>query len=173
MVGLGLMPRESDPPQNAPAASRARAWVRLGDEELLKVRLCDLNLTVEDSRLARPICAAWLQRTRRPRHRLQTPRLARRGMVFAGWRARHCRTVLPGASATRATRAAHDALGRRRRNTRWLMRILRHEAGHALDNAYRLRRRASWREMFDPASLPYPERYRARPGESALRPSPR
>ncbi len=49
-------------------------------------------------------------------------------------------------------------------NTRWLMRILRHEAGHALDNAYRLRRRASWRETFGPASLPYPERYRARPG---------
>ncbi|HLY51778.1 MAG TPA: hypothetical protein VKQ31_02095, partial [Steroidobacteraceae bacterium] len=39
-----------------------------------------------------------------------------------------------------------------------------HEAGHALDNAYRLRRRARWRETFGPASLPYPERYRARAG---------
>ena len=44
------------------------------------------------------------------------------------------------------------------------MRILRHEAGHALDNAYRLRRRRRWREVFGPASLPYPARYRARPG---------
>jgi hypothetical protein len=44
------------------------------------------------------------------------------------------------------------------------MRILRHEAGHALDNAYRLRRRKCWREVFGPASLPYPHRYRARPG---------
>src|SRR5271168_675154 len=34
---------------------RARAWVRLSDEELLKVRLCDLNLTVENSRLGRPM----------------------------------------------------------------------------------------------------------------------
>jgi hypothetical protein len=49
-------------------------------------------------------------------------------------------------------------------NTRLLMRILRHEAGHALDNAYRLRRRKRWRQAFGPASLPYPARYRARPG---------
>ena len=46
----------------------------------------------------------------------------------------------------------------------WGMRILRHEAGHALDNAYRLRRRRVWRDVFGPASLPYPHRYRARPG---------
>jgi len=38
-----------------PAARRARAWLRLPDEELLKVRLCDLDLTVENSRLARPM----------------------------------------------------------------------------------------------------------------------
>ena len=49
-------------------------------------------------------------------------------------------------------------------NTNWMMRILRHEVGHAIDTAYRLRRRARWREMFGPASLPYPESYRARPG---------
>jgi hypothetical protein len=49
-------------------------------------------------------------------------------------------------------------------NSRWFMRILRHEAGHALDNAYRLRRRKRWREVFGPASLQYPARYKARPG---------
>jgi len=49
-------------------------------------------------------------------------------------------------------------------NANWLMRILRHEAGHALDTAYRLRRRRRWRETFGPASLPYPDRYTARPG---------
>ena len=49
-------------------------------------------------------------------------------------------------------------------NTRWFMRILRHEAGHAVDNAYRLRRRKRWREVFGPASLQYPDRYKARPG---------
>ncbi len=44
------------------------------------------------------------------------------------------------------------------------MRILRHEAGHAIDTAYRLRRRRRWREVFGPASLPYPDTYKARPG---------
>ncbi len=49
-------------------------------------------------------------------------------------------------------------------NRNWLMRILRHEAGHAIDSAYRLRRRRHWREVFGPASLPYPDTYRPRPG---------
>ena len=49
-------------------------------------------------------------------------------------------------------------------NRNWLMRILRHEAGHAIDTAYRLRRRSRWRAVFGPASLPYPVTYRPRPG---------
>ena len=48
-------------------------------------------------------------------------------------------------------------------NRGWLMRILRHEAGHAIDSAYRLRRRRRWRELFGSASLPYPDAYRPRP----------
>jgi len=49
-------------------------------------------------------------------------------------------------------------------NTRELMRILRHEAGHAIDNAFRLRRRAGWRAAFGPASRHYAGSYRPRPG---------
>jgi hypothetical protein len=45
---------------------------------------------------------------------------------------------------------------------RWLQRILRHETGHAIDNAYRLRRRKRWRQVFGPASRPYPLRYAPR-----------
>ena len=43
------------------------------------------------------------------------------------------------------------------------LRLLRHETGHAVDNAYRLHRRASWREHFGPFSRPYRVSYRARP----------
>jgi hypothetical protein len=53
-------------------------------------------------------------------------------------------------------------------NSNWMMRILRHEVGHAIDTAYRLRRRARWRELFGPASLPYPKSYRARPGSRSF-----
>jgi hypothetical protein len=45
----------------------------------------------------------------------------------------------------------------------WCMRILRHEAGHAIDNAYRLRRRARRREVFGSPSEPYPEFYTPKP----------
>lgn len=43
------------------------------------------------------------------------------------------------------------------------MRLLRHEAGHALDTAYRIRRRRKWRETFGRASKPYPRYYTPRP----------
>ncbi|MFQ5670354.1 MAG: putative zinc-binding metallopeptidase [Acidobacteriota bacterium] len=43
------------------------------------------------------------------------------------------------------------------------MRILRHEAGHALCHAYRLHRRRHWQRLFGPSSQPYPTMYRPRP----------
>ena len=45
----------------------------------------------------------------------------------------------------------------------WCMRILRHEAGHALDNAFRLRLRRQRRRVFGLPSKPYPEFYTPRP----------
>lgn len=45
----------------------------------------------------------------------------------------------------------------------WCMRILRHETGHAIDTAYRLRRRRSWREVFGGSSQPYPDHYQPKP----------
>lgn len=48
-------------------------------------------------------------------------------------------------------------------NRKWRLRIMRHEAGHAIDNAYGLRRRANWRRVFGRASAPYPDAYSPRP----------
>jgi hypothetical protein len=48
-------------------------------------------------------------------------------------------------------------------NPEWCMRILRHEAGHALDNAFRLRLKRQRREIFGNPSTPYPEFYTPRP----------
>ncbi|MEZ6069819.1 MAG: putative zinc-binding metallopeptidase [Pirellulales bacterium] len=45
----------------------------------------------------------------------------------------------------------------------WCMRILRHEAGHAVETAYRLGRRRKWQQLFGKASKPYPEFYRPKP----------
>ena len=49
----------------------------------------------------------------------------------------------------------------------WCMRILRHETGHAIDNAYRLRRRRRRQQLFGLSSQPYPEYYTPRPYSSA------
>jgi hypothetical protein len=43
------------------------------------------------------------------------------------------------------------------------MRVLRHEAGHALDNAFRFHEKRRWRELFGSFSRPYPESYKPKP----------
>jgi hypothetical protein len=45
----------------------------------------------------------------------------------------------------------------------WCMRILRHEAGHAIENAYRLRRLRRRQQVFGRSSDPYPKYYSPRP----------
>ena len=45
----------------------------------------------------------------------------------------------------------------------WCMRILRHETGHAIENAYRLRRRRSRQKIFGHTSVPYPDCYLPKP----------
>ena len=138
------------------------AWTRLSDEELLSVRFCDLNLSIERSALKRRV------------HRLYRE-LENRGISVRPhvWLSEEWFSPdgVPGIAVP--FYLAHPRLERLERrimreveggNARWFMRILRHEAGHALDNAYRLRRRKRWREVFGPASLQYPHRYKARPG---------
>ena len=43
------------------------------------------------------------------------------------------------------------------------LRILRHEVGHAIDNAYRLRRRRTRRRLFGNPGIEYPEYYTPKP----------
>jgi len=40
------------------------------------------------------------------------------------------------------------------------MAIMRHEAGHAIQTAYRLHTRPDWRRVFGKTTTPYPDRYR-------------
>ena len=137
-------------------------WTRLPDEELLKFRFRDLRLTIERSPLA-------------PLLRRLYADLERRGLKFRphAWLSEEWFSPdgVPGFAVPfylahprleqLERRIMHEAEGG---DARLALRILRHEAGHALDNAYRLRRFKRWREVFGPASLPYPARYRARAG---------
>src|ERR1700680_4889523 len=144
------------------ARARPRPWVRLSDEQLLTRRFCDLKLSIRRSPLAAHVRRLYADRAR--------PGIGIRPHLWWSeeWFAPD---GVPGIAVP--FYLAHPRLERLERrimreaeggNTRLLLRILRHEAGHALDNAYRLRRRKRWRELFGPASRPYPRRYRARPG---------
>ena len=143
-------------------ARRAYSWARLPDEELLKLRFRDLGLTLRRSNIRRGVKRLYRE-------------LQARGIRFRPhvWLSEEWFSPdgVPGIAVP--FYLAHPRLTRLERhimrqaeggNTREFARILRHEAGHALDNAYRLRRRKQWREVFGPASLQYPARYKARPG---------
>jgi Putative zinc-binding metallo-peptidase len=135
-------------------------WAELDDEALLDLRFRDLGLTLEQSPLEPAL--ARLDRE-----------LDRRGFRFRPhhWLSEEwfCPDGVPGFAIP--FYLAHPRLARLERhlmheveggNARWLARILRHETGHALDNAYRLHRRERWRVVFGRASRAYPTRYAPR-----------
>ena len=142
--------------------TRPVAWERLSDDQLLSLRFCDLKLSIAGTDLQNAIERLYRE-------------LSMRGMRFRPhcWLAQEWFSPdgIPGIAIP--FYLAHQRLISLERrfmreveggNRNWLMRILRHEAGHAVDSAYRLRRLKSWREAFGPASLPYPDTYRPRPG---------
>jgi hypothetical protein len=150
-----------DAPTRRRPASRRQAWTRLSDERLLQLRVCDLRLDLQHSPLARYVERLYAELDGRGiRFR---PHVWLSGEWFSP-------DGVPGIAVP--FYLAHPRLMRLARkmvhtvegsNAKWLMRILRHEAGHAIDSAYRLRRRAHWRALFGPASRPYRAHYRARP----------
>jgi hypothetical protein len=140
---------------------REPSWVRLPDDELLKRRFCDLRLTLRDS-----FMHPYLEQLQ---HELE-----HRGLNFKPhvWLSEEWFSPdgIPGIALP--FYIAHPRLMQLERhqmneveggNANWLMRILRHEAGHAIDNAFRLRRRKDWRRTFGRASRPYPRVYKPRP----------
>ncbi len=50
---------------------------------------------------------------------------------------------------------------------KWCLKILRHETGHAVDTAFRLHRRKSYKQIFGNYFAPYPEHYRPKPNSKS------
>lgn len=149
--------------RNGRAARRRREpwWVGLDHAELLDVRLCDLELKLEGTALQARV------------DRLHDE-LARAGLRFkphvwlsTSW---FSPDGVPGFAMPFFL--AHPRLARleHRRmleieggNHAWCMKLMRHETGHAIDNAFRLHYRKLWRETFGLYSKPYGSTYRPRP----------
>ena len=147
-----------------PLSRRRRAkpvWARWTDEKLLDVRICDLAVSIEGTPLERRIADV---------HR----ELEGRGISFRTnfWLSDDWFTPdgVPGVAIP--FYLAHPRLARLELSQMleveggtkaWCMRILRHELGHAIDNAYRLQLRRRRQKLFGRSSTPYPEYYTPKP----------
>jgi hypothetical protein len=135
-------------------------WATFTDEQLLDVRLCDLHLSIHGTELE--------QRINRVNDELQA-----RGLVTPHyWLSDEWFSPdgIPGVAIP--FYLAHPRLARLELaqmleveggDERSCLKILRHEAGHAIDNAYHLRRRPTRRKLFGSPSTPYPEWYTPKP----------
>ncbi len=136
-------------------------WASLTDEELLDWRVCDLGVQIEGTPVEERI------------ERL-VEELESRDIFFRP----HCWLSdewfspdgVPGIAIP--FYLAHPRLARLELkqmleveggSDEWCMKILRHEAGHAIDTAYGLHRRRRWRDVFGKYSDPYPDSYKPRP----------
>jgi Putative zinc-binding metallo-peptidase len=136
-------------------------WWTLPDEKLLDLRMCDLGLTIEGSKLAERID-------------LLHQELAQRQIAFRPhyWLSDEWFTPDGVGGIAIPFYLAHPRLERLEESLmleveggdpEWCMKILRHEAGHAIDNAFRLQRRRKRLRLFGPSSTPYPEYYTPKP----------
>ena len=135
-------------------------WASFTDEQLLGVRMCDLGLVIEGTGLDQPISKINAE-------------LAARGLTAARyWLSDEWFTPdgVPGVAIP--FYLAHPRLAKLElaqmlevegADPEMCLRILRHEAGHAIDNAYQLRRRPTRRQLFGTPDTPYPEYYTPKP----------
>jgi hypothetical protein len=133
----------------------------LSERALLGLRLCDLGLRLRGSeleprieRLHEELADRGL--TLRPHAWLSTEWFAPDGVpgIAIPFYLAH-----PRLSALEAQHM-HEVEGGTERTFREL---LRHEAGHALDSAYRLHERAEWFALFGSFNAPYHRRYQPKP----------
>ena len=137
------------------------AWAALSDEDLLNVRMCDLGLSIEGTDLEQRIATlnADLEARRltfRPYFWLSDEWFTPDGVpgIAIPFYLAHPRLAKLELAQMLEVEGADPAE---------CLRILRHEAGHAIDNAYQLRRRPTRRRLFGLPATPYPEYYTPKP----------
>jgi len=131
------------------------------DEQLLDLRLCDLPLKIEGTPLEQRV--SWIR-----------AELDARGLLFKPhvWLSEEWFTPddIPGFAIP--FYLAHPRLFKLERRQmlkveggaeKECLRIMRHEAGHAIDNAFRLHKRRLYRELFGLFTRPYPNWYKPEP----------
>jgi hypothetical protein len=151
-----------EPARRRPArAGGEPAWADWSDERLLALRLCDLHVSIRGSEVA--------ERVRQLYEELKSRGLVFRPHVWLSdeW---HCPDGVPGVAIPfylthpRLARLEMDQMLEVEGGTpESCMRLLRHESGHAIENAFRLRRRRRRRQLFGKTSERYRDYYVPRP----------
>ncbi|MGH7256726.1 MAG: putative zinc-binding metallopeptidase [Nitrospirales bacterium] len=146
-----------------PATHTARdlEWASWPDEKLLGLRLCDLGLKIEGSPLEPQLEQLYTE-------------LASYNLLFRPycWLSDDWFTPdgIPGVAIP--FYMAHPRLAKLEESQMleveggtpdWCLRILRHETGHAIENAFHLRRRRRRQRLFGKSSQRYPEYYTPKP----------
>lgn len=133
----------------------------LADEQLLDLRICDLPLSITGTPLEHRLARLYSE-------------LGRRGLRFRPhvWLSQEWFTPdeVPGFAIP--FYLAHPRLSQLERRQMLqvegrteseCLRIMRHEAGHCIDNAFHLHGRRRYRELFGSFRQPYPNWYRPEP----------
>ncbi len=148
-------------PRREPASVDKPEWVTWPDERLLDLRMCDLGVTIEGSSIQDRIDQLNEELERRnirfrPHFWLSSEWFTPDGVggIAAPFYLAHPRLARLEQSQMLEVEGGDPAS---------CMRILRHEMGHAIDNAFRLRRLRRRRRVFGSSKLPYPEHYAPKP----------
>ena len=148
-------------------SSRKVAWEKLSDDDLLHLRICELDVRIKGTELE--------PRVRQLGRELEAKGLRLRPLCFLSdeW-------LSPGDQAAIGIPffLAHprlEALESRMMfeveggTAAWCMKLLRHEAGHAFDHAYRLSARPGWKTVFGSRRARYdPYYYEVEPKSRAF-----
>jgi Putative zinc-binding metallo-peptidase len=133
----------------------------LSDEQLLDMRVCDLPLRLEGTPLEHRVARLYRE-------------LEARGLRFKPhvWLSEEWFTPDKVAGFAIPFYLSHPRLTKLERKQmlhveggteKECLSIMRHEVGHAIDNAFHLHSRQRYRTLFGPYSQPYPDWYRPEP----------
>ena len=141
--------------------SQEPEWVSWPDEKLLDMRVCDLRIRIAGTMLS--TCIRQLYRELRSHGLLFRPHF----WLSDDW---YTPDGVPGIAIP--FYMGHPRLAKLELNQmleveggtpEWCMRIIRHEAGHAIENAYHLRRLRRRQQIFGHTSQRYPDCYLPKP----------
>lgn len=133
----------------------------ISEDDLLNTRICDLPIGIEGTWLAECIQQLYAELEKngihfRPECYLADEWLTPEKETCIGIPFYLAHPVLTRLEKKIMLEAEGD-------NKPWCMKLLRHEAGHAICYAYRIHRRKRWQNIFGPSTVEYGDTYKYRP----------